>query len=384
MPEFRRQVLAERPISGGMTLFSLPDPDTLYAALVARDTAYDGRAYVTVRSTGIFCRLSCPARKPLRRNCDFYETPAQCLEAGFRPCKRCHPLRSAAAGDPLVGALLAALEERPAHRWSEADIAALGHDPSTVRRVFRRQIGMTFLALARQRRLREGFTALAAGEPVIAAQIDAGFESPSAFRAAFARLVGCAPGSFRRDARLRCDAIDTPLGPMVAVVCDHALHLLEFIDRKALPGEIRRLSETQPGGIGFGRTAITGRLEQELTRYFSGHGGGFQTPLCLHGTPFEREVWTALQQIAPAQQQSYGQLARSMGRSSAARAVARANGRNQIAILIPCHRVVGADGSLTGYGGGLWRKQRLLDLEQRATASATGMAEVGALPAQPC
>ena len=114
-------------------LFQLPDHDTLYEALVARDPVYDGRAYVGVSTTGIFCRLTCPARKPKSGNCQFFDTVAGCLEAGFRPCKRCHPLAPAAESDEAVQTLLKAYEIEPARRWSENDIIRLGFDPSTVR-----------------------------------------------------------------------------------------------------------------------------------------------------------------------------------------------------------------------------------------------------------
>ena len=347
-----------------MMMFDLPDSETLYAALLARDAAYDGRAYVGVTSTGIFCRLTCPARKPKRENCQFYATPGACIEAGFRACKRCHPLDAAAGNDPAVRQLLAKLDERPSYRWGEEDIARMGLDPSTVRRAFKRQFGMTFLEMARQRRLREGFTTLSGGEPVIAAQIDAGFESPSAFRAAFAKLVGVAPGAFRKDAQLLADWIDTPLGAMVAVACQHKLHLLEFADRKALPREVAKLQKRQPGGLGFGRPAVIDQAAAELNRYFAGEAAQFDTPLAYHGTAFEAEVWRALRQIPAGETRSYGQLAADLGRPGSSRAVARANGANQIAVMIPCHRVLGADGTLTGYGGGLWRKQRLIEIER--------------------
>ncbi len=186
-------------------MFDLPDSPTLYTALLERDDSYDGRAYVCVSSTGIFCRLTCPARKPKYENCTFFATPGECIEAGFRACKRCTPLNAAAGNDPMVQALLTALEARPQYRWSEGDLGQMGYDPSTVRRSFKRRFGMTFLDMARQRRLREGFTILTAGELVIAAQIEAGFESPAAFRDAFAKLVGMAPGHFRKDAELLAD-----------------------------------------------------------------------------------------------------------------------------------------------------------------------------------
>jgi len=138
-----------------LTLTRLPAPETLYAALVARDPSWEGRALVGVTSTGIFCRLTCPARKPRPEHCRWFDSPAAALAAGFRPCRRCHPLGPEAEGDATVQRLLAALEAEPARRWSEADIAALGLDPSTVRRAFRRHFVAADVPAAAQTRLRE-------------------------------------------------------------------------------------------------------------------------------------------------------------------------------------------------------------------------------------
>ncbi len=343
-------------------LFTPPDPDTLYDALLNRDAAYDGHYWVAVSSTGIFCRLTCPARKPRRVHCSFHDSIAACLDAGFRPCKRCNPLGT---GDATVTALLAALDAQPDHRWSAADVSAMGYDPSTVRRAFQRHFGMSFLDMARQRRLAAGFTTLAEGGRVIEAQIDAGFDSSQAFRDAFVRQIGLNPSAFRTSARIRIDQIATPLGTMVAAADESHLHLLEFFDRKALPTEIKRLRDLVKGDLGFGRTAIMDQTATQLSAYFDGRSARFTVPLALHGTPFTRSVWRALQDIPAGETRSYAALAAQMNRPTATRAVARANGANQIAILIPCHRILGADGSLTGYGGGLWRKDRLIATEQQ-------------------
>jgi AraC family transcriptional regulator of adaptative response/methylated-DNA-[protein]-cysteine methyltransferase len=346
-------------------LFDLPEPAILYEALLKRDPDYDGRAYVGVSSTGIFCRLTCPARKPRPENCSFYASVGECIQAGFRACKRCHPMAPAAEADPAVKALLEALSERKGHRWSEADIVRMGFDPSTVRRSFNRHFGMTFLEMARLERLRHAHLALAGGSKVIEAQLDAGFESPGAFRAAFARLMGKPPGSFCADAMLRADYIDTPLGPMIAL-CDRThLHLLEFADRKALPAELCRMHQVFKGGIGFGRHAPLDLLETQLDAYFSGGNAHFSVPMAFHGSDFTKSVWHALVKIPAGETRNYSTIATQIGRPSAVRAVARANGANQIALLVPCHRVVGADGSLTGYGGGLWRKQKLIEIERQ-------------------
>ncbi|MEO1039438.1 MAG: trifunctional transcriptional activator/DNA repair protein Ada/methylated-DNA--[protein]-cysteine S-methyltransferase [Pseudomonadota bacterium] len=344
-------------------LFDLPSDDVLYAALLDRDADWDGRAFVGVTTTGVFCRLSCPARKPKRENCRFHDSVAACLEAGFRPCKRCKPLQHGM--EPVVAELVAALSADPARRWREADLVQLGHDPSTVRRAFKRQLGITFLELARLRRVQEGFTALSQGEPVIEAQLTSSFESGSGFRAAMVRLLGLAPAAFRDDAPLKVAPIETPLGLMAAVADPHSLHLLEFMDRKALAGELKRLAQDTPGRLGFGRFASHDQIEAELQRYFAGEPVVFQTPLSLHGGPFARQVWAALRTIPAGETRSYGEIAAQIGRPSAVRAVARANGQNQIALVVPCHRVIGADGSLTGYGGGLHRKRALIALERQ-------------------
>jgi AraC family transcriptional regulator of adaptative response/methylated-DNA-[protein]-cysteine methyltransferase len=223
---------------------------------------------------------------------------------------------------------------------------------------------MTFLELARLSRLRDGFDTLSAGGRVIDAQLDAGFDSPSGFRNAFARLLGQPPSSFTGKELLKADWLETPLGHMIAISDRSSLHLLEFADRKALPTELKRLREIARGELGIGRYGPTEQVASELDAYFRGESAVFSVPLFLHGSAFTRSVWDALRQIPAGETRSYGEIAEAVGKPTATRAVARANGANQIALIIPCHRVIGADGSLTGYGGGLWRKQRLIELER--------------------
>ena len=352
-------------------MFSLPDPDVLYDALVARSDAYEGRAYVGVTSTGIFCRLNCPAPNPKPENCMFFETPGDCIAAGFRPCKRCHPLAPVARLDPLVDQMLKAFDADPMRRWSETCVTAMGFDPSTVRRAFKRHFGMTFLEMARHRRLRHSAEVLAKGDKVVEAQLSAGFESPSAFRAAFAKFMGRTPGEFAENAQLRASWIDTPIGAMVTICDATQLHLLEFPERKGLAREVQRLFQFSKGQLGFGRFAFTDLVQAQLTEFFGGQRPKFDLPLALHGTDFSKTVWHALQDIPAGQTRSYAQLAQSIARPTAMRAVARANGANQIAIVVPCHRVIGADGTLTGYAGGLWRKQKLIELERAYAASGS-------------
>lgn len=353
-------------------LSSEPDHDALYDALLARDDAYEGQYWVGVTSTGVFCRLTCPARKPRRENARFFDAPGAAIEAGFRPCRRCQPLRAAGPEAPLVTDLVERLLADPSRRWRERDLTALGLDPSTVRRAFRRQFGTTFLDLARTLRLTGAGGLLAGGARVIDAQVEASFESASGFREAFARKLGVAPGTLPRNALVRAAWIHTPLGPMLAAATRERLLLLEFFDRKALPRELARLREGARGSLGIGRFPVLDRLRDELTAYFEGVACRFRTPVALRGTPFSRTVWQALQRIPPGQTRSYRQLAEAIGRPSAARAVARANGANELAIRIPCHRVIGADGALAGYAGGPWRKQWLIEHERRHFGGAGG------------
>ncbi|HCT4468205.1 TPA: bifunctional transcriptional activator/DNA repair protein Ada [Pseudomonas aeruginosa] len=356
-------------MSDAALFLPLPDDDTLYAALLARDPAYDGFAFVGVKSTGVFCRLTCPARKPKRENTLFFDSIKGCVEAGFRPCLRCRPLERLGTQGPLVSDLLQRLGRQPQRRWFEDDLAALGYDPSTVRRAFKREFGVTFLEMARLRRLGQVAEWLSSGARVIDAQLDASFDSDSGFRSAFARLLGEPPSQLRGRELLKADWLQTPLGAMLAVADAQALHLLEFFDRPALSGELKRLQKSSGSSIGFGRFASIDRIEAELADYFGGTPVRFQTPLALNASAFTRTVWQALREVPCGSTQSYAGLARSIGSPSSVRAVARANGANQIAIVIPCHRVIGSDGSLTGYGGGLWRKRWLLEHERRMGAA---------------
>lgn len=356
-------------------LFDLPDHDTLYQALLDRNAVYDGQAYVGVSTTGVFCRLTCPARKPKAENCTFYASVGECIESGYRACKRCHPLQPMASADPAIAALLAALDERPEYRWSESDIDRMGFDLSTVRRSFKRQFGMTFLEMARQRRLRDGFETISDGGKVIDAQLDAGFESASAFRASFSKLLGRAPGKLDSAPILFADWIETPLGPMITVCSKSQMHLLEFVDRKALKTELSKLDELAKGKVGIGKTQPGEQIRGELNAFFDGTSARFLTPLAYGGSAFAQSVWDELRLIPPGQTRSYSDIAKRIGRPSATRAVARANGANQIALVVPCHRVIGADGSLTGYGGGLWRKQKLLEIERHYRKTSRENAE---------
>lgn len=163
--------------------------------------------------------------------------------------------------------------------------------------------------------------------------------------------------------RVAVTPLSTPLGTMIAGTSEDAVHLLEYTEPRRLEGQLRRLGARHRCTLVSGSNGMTERLAGELEAYFAGRLEGFTVPLATWGTPFQEQVWNRLIEVPYGTTATYGELARRIGRPKAVRAVARANGDNRLAILIPCHRIIGSDGSLTGYGGGLWRKQRLLELE---------------------
>jgi AraC family transcriptional regulator, regulatory protein of adaptative response / methylated-DNA-[protein]-cysteine methyltransferase len=338
----------------------LPDFEEMDAAFRRRDSDFDGLFFAAVTTTGIFCRPSCPARKPLPGNVKYYATAAEALFAGYRPCERCRPLVAAADPEWLAG-LVSRVEAEPGRRIRDDELRAEGLDPATVRRRFKARFGLSFQAYQRARRLAAAFEAIKKGGSIDDAVFDHGYESHSGFREAFARLFGDPPG--RAGDFIRLAWIDSPLGPLVAGAVDEGICLLEFSDRRMLEAQAGTLRSR------FGLPAapsphpLLERLEAELTEYIAGKRREFDLPIKEPGTPFQERVWAALREIPYGETRSYGELARAIGDPAAVRAVAQANGRNRIAILVPCHRVIGADGGLGGYGGGVWRKKRLLEIE---------------------
>jgi AraC family transcriptional regulator of adaptative response/methylated-DNA-[protein]-cysteine methyltransferase len=335
-----------------------------YQAMLAKKKEYEGLFFVGVKTTGVFCRPTCPARKPKFENCEFFETAQQALIASYRPCKRCHPLSNPDQASKLIQKLVEAVENNPEKRWKDRDFNALAVDASTARRQFKKRFGMTFIAYARARRMGIAMKQIRKGDAVIDAQLHTGYESSSGFRDAFTRIMGGAPTKMNHQLILKASWLDTPLGPMLAIGNDDALYLLEFVDRRGLEREIERLRKKIHSAIIPGTTKSIASIEKELVAYFKGDLKNFQTPVFLVGSPFQKMVWEELLNIPFGETCSYAQLAKRMGNPNAFRAVARANGANQFAIMIPCHRVINTNGELSGYGGGLSRKQWLIQHEK--------------------
>jgi AraC family transcriptional regulator, regulatory protein of adaptative response / methylated-DNA-[protein]-cysteine methyltransferase len=350
----------------------LPTPDVMYRALVERDGAFDGLFLVGVRTTGIFCRPVCPARKPRPENVAWFADAEAAERAGFRACKRCRPHEAPGRHPAWVERLIAAVERDPARRVSDDALRRAELSPVRARRYFRERFGMTFQAWQRARRLGLARERIAAGGAVLDAALDSGFESASGFRDAFQKLFGAPPARASARPALVAREIGSPIGPLLAAASTDGVALLEFVDRASLASQAARMQRWFEAPVVPGTNRHLAALERELAQYFAGERTRFDVALAVAGTPFQRAVWEKLLGIPHGATRSYRAIAADLDRPGAQRAVGRANGLNRIAIVIPCHRVVRDDGTLCGYGGGLWRKRWLLAHERgRGAATVT-------------
>jgi AraC family transcriptional regulator of adaptative response/methylated-DNA-[protein]-cysteine methyltransferase len=343
---------------------TLPEAGRMYQAIAARDASWDGVFFTGVRTTGIFCRPSCRAKTPKRANVTFFPGVKEALEAGYRACRRCHPLDALGAHPAWVDRLLRSVDVTDGARLRDAELRDAGIEPARARRYFQENFGMTFQAYSRARRLGGALSQLRLGIELDDAADEAGFESLSGFRDAFARVFGAPAGQADRADAIFLGWVETPMGPMVAGARRDSLCLLEFTNRRMMETQIATLRRRFSAAFIPEETDTLKRLRDELACYFEGRLRSFETPIDAPGTPFEERVWAELRAIPYGETRSYEELAKSVGSPSAVRAVGSANGRNRIAIVIPCHRVVNKSGALGGYGGGQWRKEMLLRLEQ--------------------
>ncbi|WP_419868029.1 bifunctional transcriptional activator/DNA repair enzyme AdaA [Chryseobacterium sp. CT-SW4] len=338
--------------------------EIMYRASFNKDISFEGVFWMAVKTTGIFCRPTCTARKPKFKNVEFFRNTKDAILKGYRPCKICRPLENPDETPKQIQVLLQELSENPAIKLKDYDLIKRGLEPVSIRRWFLKHHGMTFHAFQRMFKINTAFKKMQQGEPVSHVAFDSGYESLSGFTESFKNIFGASPKNTRMEKLIDLKRIETPLGTMIACADENGICLLEFSDRKALPKELEQISRHFNANIIQGENQHFPILEKQLLEYFNGERKEFTVPLSLVGSDFQKNVWNILQEIPYGMTRSYQQQAEILGNPKSVRAVANANGLNKISIIIPCHRVIGSDGKLTGYGGGIWRKQKLLELEK--------------------
>ncbi|MEX1221117.1 MAG: methylated-DNA--[protein]-cysteine S-methyltransferase [Idiomarina sp.] len=336
-----------------------------YQALLNRDQSYVGIFYVGVVTTGVFCISSCRARKPKPENVEFYCSFKDALNAGFRPCKICRPTENANEAPAPVAAAIELVRNNPKQKISDYELHQRGISPEQTRRWFKQNYGMTFQAFQRMYRINIAYRELKDGRTATATAFETGYESLSGFGYTFKQVMGRSPTNCTEDNVIVINRFTTPLGPMFVGATEQGVCLLEFVDRRMLETEFKDLQRRLQATIVTGENEHTNQAQQQLHEYFAGTRKEFTLTLHTPGTEFQQQVWQVLHDIPYGETRSYQAQAESIGNPKAVRAVASANGCNRVAIVIPCHRVIGKNGTLTGYGGGLERKQWLLEHERR-------------------
>ena len=334
------------------------DPQFAWSAFLARDRAFDGQFYGAVKTTKIYCKPSCPVRHPKQENVTFYHTAAEAAAAGYRACMRCRPDDIARDEVAVVQALELLSDMQPLGLEALAD--AVGYAPHHFHRLFKRATGVTPAAYARAQRAKRAEVALDANARVTDAIYDAGYSGPSRFYAETKGRLGMTPSAWKNGGAgvvIRWAVVDTSLGQMLVAATDKGICRLSFDEDDA---ELRRrfpAATIQAGGATLD-AIVKGAVEAvERPSHMP------TLPLDIAGTAFQQAVWTELQRIPAGETRTYAQIAAAVGSPNAVRAAGSANGANNVAVLIPCHRVIRTDGTLGGYAYGLERKEKLLERE---------------------
>ena len=336
-----------------------------YQALITRDENYVGVFFVGVKTTHIFCIASCRARKPKFENVTFYSTVNEAMSAGFRPCKICKPTENACEAPSQIKAALQLVKENSTEKVTDYQLKQHQLSPELIRRWFNKNYGMTFQAYQRMLRINNAYQSLKKGKSSTDVAFDNGYDSLSGFGYTFKKIVGKAPSASNSAGIILISRITTPIGPMFICATDNGICLLEFVERKMLETEFKQLQQRLNSTIVHGENEHIKQARAELIEYFQGQRKSFTVSIVSPGTEFQQQAWQALSDIPYGETFSYQQQAERLNKASAVRAIANANGCNRIAIIVPCHRVIGKNGHLTGYAGGLARKKWLLDHEAK-------------------
>ncbi|QIG79262.1 bifunctional DNA-binding transcriptional regulator/O6-methylguanine-DNA methyltransferase Ada [Stakelama tenebrarum] len=331
------------------------DPDQAWAAFEARDRSWDGRVFIAVTTTGIYCRPSCPARRPKRENVRLFPDVRSAEAAGFRACMRCKPDDVARDGVAVARAV-AMIENAEAPLSLEALARAVGYAPHHFHRLFKRATGVTPAAYARALRARRMDDALEKETRVTDAIYEAGYSAPSRFYESAGDRLGMTPSAWKRGGAgvtIRWTIADTTLGRLFVAATDKGLCRVSFDEDSLALTKRFPNAEIVPGGAALADLAARVVAEVETPGRYT------DLPVDVQGTAFQEAVWQALRAIPPGETRSYAQIAAAVGRPGAVRAAGTACGANNVAIAIPCHRVQRGDGTMGGYAYGVERKRVL-------------------------
>ena len=367
MATLARQMDQARPVAVSMTVPI--DDEAAWAAFERRDRGWDGRVIGAVKTTGIYCKPSCPARRPKREHVRFFRSGDEARAAGYRPCLRCRPDEVARDSDAVARA--AALIEQAEEAPSLAELAsAVGYAPHHFQRLFKRALGVSPAEYSRALRARRAEKHLKENERVTDAIYDAGYSGPSRFYDDARERLGMAPSAWRdggRGERIRWTVVDSALGPMLIAATSRGICRLTFDDD---PESLRRIF---PNATLVEDDGSMAELVKGALAAVERPAAAPELPIDVAGTAFQEAVWRELRKIPPGETRSYAEIAAAIGQPKAVRAVGSANGDNHVAVLIPCHRVIRSDGTLGGYAGGLDRKRKLLEAEKAVKQRSLGL-----------
>jgi AraC family transcriptional regulator of adaptative response/methylated-DNA-[protein]-cysteine methyltransferase len=341
------------------------DPDTAWAAFMRRDRSWDGRIIGAVTTTRIYCKPSCPARRPKRENVKFFTSTEEARTAGYRACLRCKPDEVGRDREALTRAI-ALIEQADEAPTLDQLASAVGYAPHHFQRLFKRDLGVSPAEYARGLRNRRGEAALESEVRVTDAVYEAGYSAPSSFYSDAKERLGMTPSAWRDGGKgetIRWTHFDSPIGQMLIAATSKGICRLTFGDdeeslRRRFP---KAKIVEEPGGL----NALIDRALAAIERPAAAH----DLPIDVAGTAFQEAVWRELRKIPAGETRSYAQIAAAIGQPGAVRAVGTANGDNHVAVLIPCHRVIRSDGTLGGYAGGLDKKRQLLAAEGHQEAT---------------
>jgi AraC family transcriptional regulator of adaptative response/methylated-DNA-[protein]-cysteine methyltransferase len=337
---------------------------TYYQALLDRKQSFIGIFFVGVKTTSVFCIATCRARKPKLKNVEFYTSFKDALDNGYRPCKICKPTENANQAPDQVEKAITLVKENPKEKITDFQLRQKEISPEVVRRWFNKNYGLTFQAYQRMYRINNAFQELKHGKNATHTAFDSGYESLSGFGYTYKKLIGKSPKHSKYKNIILISRLTTPLGPMFICATDKGICLLEFVDRGILEKEFKDLQKLLNANIILGENEHIKQAKKEVQDYFDAKRKTFDVKIDAPGTYFQNLVWNCLQDLEYGKTTTYQQQAEKINNPKAVRAVASANGANRIAIIIPCHRVIGKNGSMTGYSGGIERKKWLINHER--------------------